>query len=104
MDQPEESNSNPPEDGKSLFGSLAGYIQIHLDSADEWDAALEFAWAEAAAAKFKADEDLDPDEQYIRGHEQYPETEEEIAWVNAVSGMALADVPWEDDPEQPCDQ
>ena len=43
MGQPEESNSNPPEDGKSLFGSLAGYIQVHLDSADEWDAALEFA-------------------------------------------------------------
>jgi hypothetical protein len=104
MNHRENSNSVPPEHRKSLFGSLAGYVQVHLGSADEWDEALEFAWSAAAAGESEADEDLDPDEQYIRGYERYPETEEEIAWVNAALETALADVPWEDDPRQPCDQ
>ena len=33
-------------------------------------------------------------EQYIRGYQQYPETEEEIAWAEATLHYAFADNPW----------
>jgi hypothetical protein len=90
---PGELQLSPTGAQKVLFGSLAGYVQVHLGSADEWDEALEFAWSAAAAGESEADEDLDPDEQYIRSYERYPETEEETAWVNAALETALANVP-----------
>ena len=34
-------------------------------------------------------------ERYIRGYQQFPETEEELAWVEAASLAVLAEHPWE---------
>ena len=34
-------------------------------------------------------------EQYIRGYQEYPETEEEVAMVQSTVGDALANSPWE---------
>ena len=38
-------------------------------------------------------------ERYIRGYLEYPETEEELAWVEAASLAVLAEYPWEDEAE-----
>ncbi len=38
-------------------------------------------------------------ERYIRGYQQFPETEEELAWVEAASLGVLAEYPWEDEAE-----
>ena len=37
-------------------------------------------------------------EQYIRGYQQYPETEEEIGLSESVMADAWGECPWEDDP------
>ena len=37
------------------------------------------------------------EEQYIRGYQQQPETEEEIALAESIALLALADSPWEAD-------
>ena len=39
-------------------------------------------------------------EQYIRGYQQYPETEEEITLAESTLELTLAEYPWEADPEQ----
>lgn len=39
-------------------------------------------------------------ERYIRGYQQYPETDEEIAFAKFASLQALAENPWEDDSDQ----
>ena len=39
-------------------------------------------------------------EQYIRGYQQYPETEDEIAMAQSTLQAALAENPWEDSSEQ----
>ena len=39
-------------------------------------------------------------EQYIRGYQQYPETEEEIGQSRAYLGMLWGDSPWEEGAEQ----
>jgi hypothetical protein len=59
-----EPNSLPPELGKSLFGAMAGQIQIRLESIEEWDAAMEGVWWEAAAFS-DSDEDLTPEEYHL---------------------------------------
>ena len=41
-----------------------------------------------------------PEEQYIRGYEQYPETQEKLEWVEAASKKVLEENPWEEDEEQ----
>jgi len=46
MTTPAESNQIPPEQRKSLFGALAGQIQINMESIEEWDAAMEDVWWE----------------------------------------------------------
>ena len=38
-------------------------------------------------------------ERYVRGYQQFPETEEELAWVEAASQGVLAEYPWEDEAE-----
>lgn len=38
-------------------------------------------------------------ERYIRGYQQFPETEEELTWVEAASLGVLAEYPWEDEAE-----
>ena len=39
-------------------------------------------------------------EQYIRGYQQYPETEDEIAMAVSTLRAALAENPWDDSTEQ----
>ena len=38
-------------------------------------------------------------ERYVRGYLKQPETEEELAWVEAASQAVLAEYPWEDEAE-----
>ena len=38
-------------------------------------------------------------QQYIRGYQEHPETEEEVAWGEATLGWALTESPWEGDDE-----
>jgi metal-responsive CopG/Arc/MetJ family transcriptional regulator len=38
-------------------------------------------------------------ERYVRGYLEQPETEEELAWVEAASQAVLAEYPWEDEAE-----
>ena len=36
------------------------------------------------------------EEQYVRGYQQFPETEEEIALATSMAHIALAENPWEE--------
>ena len=38
-------------------------------------------------------------ERYVRGYLEQPETEEELAWVEAASQAVLAEYPWEEEAE-----
>jgi hypothetical protein len=64
MNQSPEPTPNTPEPRKSLFGAMAGQIQIRLESIEEWDAAMEGVWWEAAAFS-DSGENLTPEEQYL---------------------------------------
>ncbi|MBI4236383.1 MAG: ribbon-helix-helix protein, CopG family [Chloroflexi bacterium] len=48
----------------------------------------------------KQKEERDAITQYIRGYEEFPETEEELAWAQAASQAVLAEYPWEDEAKQ----
>ena len=41
---------------------------------------------------------------YVRGYQRYPETEEEMVWVEAASHWPLEDSPWEDDTSDDTEQ
>ncbi len=49
---------------------------------------------------FRQREEREAVEQYIRGYQRYPETEEEIALAEATLPSAFADSPWEDGAKQ----
>ncbi len=44
----------------------------------------------------RRERDREAIEQYVRGYQQYPETEEELGWVRAASRSVLAAYPWVD--------
>jgi bifunctional DNA-binding transcriptional regulator/antitoxin component of YhaV-PrlF toxin-antitoxin module len=41
----------PPEHRKSLKGSLAKHVKVHIASGQEWDKARDIAWEKAAKRK-----------------------------------------------------
>ena len=53
----------------------------------------------AVEALLRQEREREAIEQYIRGYQQYPETEEEIGLAESTLADALADSPWEDDPQ-----
>ena len=81
-----EPNPSPPEQSKTLFGALAGQIKIHIECIEEWNAAKEGVRWEAATPS-DLDEHLTPEEQYMRGYQLCPETEEELGWTSAGLGV-----------------
>ena len=53
----------------------------------------------AVKAYFQSKRKKEEIERYVRGYQQFPETEEELAWVEAASQAVLAEYPWEDEAE-----
>jgi len=54
----------------------------------------------AVEAFLRHERDQEAIEQYIRGYQQYPETEDEIAMAQSTLQAALAENPWEDSERQ----
>ncbi|MCL0087903.1 AbrB/MazE/SpoVT family DNA-binding domain-containing protein [Dehalococcoidia bacterium] len=48
----------PPEHGKSLKGSLANHIRVHVAPGQEWDKARDIAWDKAVKQKVGAGEQV----------------------------------------------
>jgi len=47
----------------------------------------------------KREREREATEQYIRTYREMPETEEELAWVEAASKAVLEEYPWDDETE-----
>jgi hypothetical protein len=45
----------------------------------------------------RRERDREAIEQYVRGYQEYPETEEELGWVRAASQSVLTAYPWDDE-------
>lgn len=45
----------------------------------------------------RCERDREAIEQYIQGYLQYPETEDEVRWLETASQEVLAEYPWEDE-------
>ena len=54
----------------------------------------------AIEAFLRHERDREAIEQYIRGYQEYPETEEEIGLAQTTLPAALVENPWEDSPER----
>ena len=54
----------------------------------------------AVESFLRREKERELDEQYIRGYQQYPETEEEIAFAESTVHFSLAENPWEIDDKQ----
>ena len=49
----------------------------------------------AVRAYLRREREREMEEQYIRGYEQFPETEEEVAWAEYTTQVVMAENPWE---------
>ena len=47
-------------------------------------------------AYFQSKRNKEDIERYVRGYQQFPETEEELGWIESASQAVLAEYPWED--------